>query len=336
MSQITEKERLQREKKRLKEEAALLRPKRKLSKKIWQGFWWVLLVGLVLFHGVAGVIYGGRVTDGAFIVASDVSFADVDQRLVDAGLVAEKVSYQSDLGPMDAWRTFGGNDVWIVHVHGLGGSPADLAPAMAALDDAGYPQLTISYRNDPGQPPDPSGYYQHGVTEWKDLEAAVAYAKAEGARDVILNGWSMGGAIVVAYAYRQEPGSVLAMVLDSPSLNLNDNLEFAASQEDLPFGIPVPPTLTAVASFISAVTTGSNLDLMDYLKRDGQIFSPTLVFHGTDDLKVSIEGSRALAADRPSFVRLVEIPGAGHVESVDVDPARYASTLVAFVNSNAR
>lgn len=336
MSQISERERQQREKKRLKEEAALLRPKRKLTKKLWQGFWWVLLVGLILFHAVAGVSYGGRISDGTFVVPTDISFADVDSRMSDAGLQTEMVTYQSDLGPMEAWRTFGGNDVWVIHVHGKGGSPADFIPAMQALDEAGYPQLAITYRNDPGQPTDPSGYYQHGATEWKDLEAAAAYARAEGARDIIFSGQSMGGAIVVAYAYRQEPGSVLGMVLDAPSLDLNSNIEFAAGQETLPFGIPIPPTLTAVASFISAVTTGSNLDLMDYLKRDGQIVSPTLVFHGTEDLVVPIETSRTLAANRPSFVRLVEIPGAGHLESADVDAGRYASTLVAFVNLNSR
>ncbi len=333
--QISERERQAREKKRAKEEAALYRPRRSLGKKIWQGLWWLVIVGAIVFHAAGGWVYGGRITEGAFEVPSDISFATVDSDLASAGLDVEKVTYQSELGAMDAWRTFGAKDTWVIHVHGKGGSPASFATAMKALADAGYPQLAIAYRNDPGAPADPSGIYQHGVTEWRDLQKAVEYAVAEGADHVVLSGQSMGGAIILAYVYREPTGLVTGLVLDAPSLDLTSNIGLAAEAERLPGNLPVPATLTFTASFVASVQTGANLDLMNYLKRDGQLVVPTLVFHGTDDETVPIETSRQLASDRPGTVTLVEIPGANHVEAMTVDPERYTSTLVAFVNTNA-
>ncbi len=333
--QISERERQAREKKRLREEAALYRPRRSLGKKLWQGFWWLVIVGAVLFHAVGGWVYGGRITDGAFDVPPGISFDSVQGDLDAAGVAAEQITYQSELGAMPAWQTFGAKDTWVIHVHGKGDTPASFAVAMRALQEAGYPQLAIAYRNDPGAPADPSGIYQHGVTEWKDLDRAVEYARSQGAQKVVLSGQSMGGAIVLAYVFRQPPGSISALVLDAPSLDLTANIELAASEERLPGGIPIPPTLTFTAAFISSVQSGANLDLMNYLKRDGQLVVPTLVFHGTADETVPIETSRRLAADRPGIVTLVEIAGAGHVQAMTVDPDRYTSTLVAFINGQA-
>lgn len=333
--QISERERRERDKRRQKEEEALYRPKRPIGRRIWQGFWALLFIVVVAVHAVGGWVYAGRITEGAFEVATDASFDGVTGELSAAGLDVSEVSYDSLLGPMDAWRTAGSSETWVVHVHGKGATPTDFLPALQALDAAGYPQLVISYRNDPGQPADPTGIYQHGTTEWQDLEKAVEYARSEGATRIVLSGQSMGGAIVLAYLYRQPPDLVSAVVLDAPSLDLAANVGLAASRERLPGGIPLPPTLTALAIFMSSVDSGANFDLMNYVKRDGQLVTETLVFHGTEDETVPIETSRRLAEDRPQFVTLVEFEGAGHTESDDQDPGRYGSTLVAFVNANS-
>jgi pimeloyl-ACP methyl ester carboxylesterase len=333
--QISDRERKDRDKRRQKEEAALYQPKRSMGKRLWQGFWGMLFILVVVVHAVGGWVYAGRITEGAFEIPPNISFAEVDATFSAAEIEAEQVTYLSPLGEMDAWRTFGANGTWVIHVHGKEGLPTDFLTAVGALDEAGYPQLVVSYRNDPEQPVDPTGIYQHGTTEWQDLEGAVEYARSEGATGIVLSGQSMGGAIVLAYLYRQAPDLISAVVLDSPSLDLTSSIDLAASRERLPGGIPLPPTLTALAIFISSVDTGANIDLMNYLKRDGQLVTQTLVFHGTEDQTVPIETSRRLAEDRPQFVKLVEIPGADHAESDDVDPERFTSTLVAFVNSNS-
>lgn len=332
---ISERERRKREEKRLKEEAKLYRRQRSLGKRISQVFWGTVFIGLIVFHLGGGYVYGQQVVDRAFAVSTDTSFAEVDSTFAAAGIDAEKVSYDTELGPMDAWRTFGGSSTWVIHVHGKGGSPTAFTPLVKALQDAGYPQLVISYRNDPGQPADPSGYHQHGVTEWEDLAAAVDYARAQGARRLILSGQSMGAGLIFGYSLRQDEEVVSAIVLDSPSLDMSANVKYGASQESLPFGLPIPPTLPPVAVFVASVQTNANFDLMNYSKRAGQLVVPILVLHGTDDKTVPVQTSRDLAADRPATVVLVEFPGADHAEAQTVDPERYLSTIVSFVNANA-
>ncbi len=59
--------------------------------------------------------------------------------------------------------------------------------------------------------------------------------------------------------------------------------------------------------------------------------APILILHGTEDLSVPIETSRALASARPDLVTLVEFEGAKHVQSWNADPEKYATVLEGFV-----
>ena len=64
------------------------------------------------------------------------------------------------------------------------------------------------------------GRYGLGVTEWADIEAAIDYALAHGAKDVVLFGYSMGGAIALQAADRSRLRKrILALVLDAPMIN---------------------------------------------------------------------------------------------------------------------
>src|SRR5690606_11555303 len=79
----------------------------------------------------------------------------------------------------------------------------------------------ISYRNDKIAARCPDPLFRYGATEWRDVEAAVDYAREHGAEQVILVGYSMGGAIVLSFL-NQSPRAkaVSALVLDSPCLDL--------------------------------------------------------------------------------------------------------------------
>ena len=50
--------------------------------------------------------------------------------------------------------------------------------------------MIISYRNDRGLPQDPSGIFQYGVSEWKDVDAAIDEARTI-SENVILWGISL-------------------------------------------------------------------------------------------------------------------------------------------------
>ena len=121
------------------------------------------------------------------------------------GLDYQDVLIPGPLGNLPAWyippaaSATGTSDVWAVLVHGRTANRDTSLPILDNLFELGIPSLTITYRNDEGAPSSKSGYYDFGVTEWEDVEAATRYAFDNGAKKIILFGDSMGGGIVVNY-----------------------------------------------------------------------------------------------------------------------------------------
>lgn len=293
---------------------------------LWGAFW--TLVGLALVFHVAGGWYfsGELIEDGFEIEADDLVAVSGDYEL-------EQVTYVTPLGAMAAWYLPAGGTTWVIHIHGKGATPAEAEPMFAPLQDAGYPQLAITYRNDDGQPQDPSGYYQYGATEWEDVAGAVEYALENGAERVVLNGYSTGGAHAMSFMYRQSLDTVSGVMLDSPNLDLSETVDYAASQRELPL-LPfnVPPTLSAVAQFFTALRIDINWKSLDYVDRSAvSLRQPVLVHHGTADLTVPVTESIELAEAQPDLVRLIQVEGADHVGSFDADPGKYIEEVLGFL-----
>ncbi len=308
---------------------------RSLPSRIWRGFLFFLVVLVFAAHVLGGWYFSGEIVDRLFTPPAEVNgpFEDwLYQTPGEAGLDATEIQYQSAIGPMDAWVTDGTRSEWVIHVHGAGADRGQALRSMVFLDEAGYHQMAISYRNDPGQPPDDSGQYRYGVTEREDLAAAVEYARAQGATDIVLYGYSTGAAISMAYAIRQPIGTVAAMVFDSPNLDVEQTVDFQASQEELPLvGLPVPFTVTATAKFFTALRADINWGTFDYLDRSEALSMPVLVIHGTEDTTVPIDTSRQLAELRSDLVRFIAVDGAGHVASFNSDPASYQLAVLDFL-----
>jgi uncharacterized protein len=299
----------------------------KLRTFLWGSFW--ALVGLALILHVGGGWYFSDqlITDGFEPAPGDITPVQGDIEL-------ENVIYDTPLGGMDAWYLPAAGDVWVIHVHGKGATPAEPLPLFAPLQQAGYPQLSITYRNDQGQPLDPSGYYQYGATEWQDVSGAVDYALAQGATKVVLDGFSTGAANVMSFLSREPREAVLGVLMDAPNVDFGQTVDYAATQRELPLiPITVPPTLAATAKFITSLRTGVNWRLIDYIEGAGTtIRQPVLIHHGTADLTVPIEESRELQAAKPSLVQLIEVQGAGHVESFNVDQQKYIDDVLGFLS----
>jgi alpha-beta hydrolase superfamily lysophospholipase len=249
-----------------------------------------------------------------------------------AGIAYEDVRYETPVGPMDAWFVPGTSERWVILVHGKGVDRAETLRVLVSVAALGHPVLSITYRNDQGQPADPSGYYRFGTTEWQDLEGAVRYARDAGAADVVLVGFSTGGTIAVSFMDRSPlADEVAAVVLDAPNLDLGRAVDVEAAERSLPLvGLPIPPTLLAAAKVIAELRYDFDFGELDYLDRAAAIAVPLLVFHGTEDGTVPVEVSRHLAEERPATV-YVEIAGAGHVESWNRSPAGYEERLRAFL-----
>lgn len=237
------------------------------------------------------------------------------------------VQVPDPLGPMPAWYIPGRLPVWAILVHGYKASRTDPLRAAPTLISLGLPVLDLSYRNDAGAPHSPDRLYHLGATEWQDVEAGVRYALVHGARAVVLYGYSMGGGVVESFMYRSpEAAHVRAVVLDAPALDWGATIGLAASQRGLP-------------SFLAAVTERVvawrlrlwDLNAINAVAESSHMHTPTLLFHGGDDRLVPIGPSIALAHDRPDLVTFVQVAGAAHTQSWNVEPARYTAALRSFL-----
>jgi pimeloyl-ACP methyl ester carboxylesterase len=308
---------------------------RSLSSRIWRGFLFAVVVAVFAGHVLGGWFLSGDIRDEYFTASAEPAASPDDwvyDSPAEAGLDVTEIRYDSPLGQMSAWVTDGSRSEWIIHVHGEGGGPGQALRSMQFLDAAGYHQMAITYRNDFGQPVDPSGQRRYGVTEREDVAAAVEYVRGQGATEISLVGYSSGAAISMAYAIRQPIGTIANVVFDAPNLDLEQTVDFDVSQKNIPLvGLPVPFTVTAVAKFFTALRSDINWRSFDYLERSEALSMPVLIFHGTEDTEVPLDTSRQLAELRSDLVRFVIVDGAGHVASYNADPASYELAVLDFL-----
>ncbi|QFZ16653.1 alpha/beta hydrolase family protein [Saccharothrix syringae] len=247
------------------------------------------------------------------------------------GLDYTDVRIPTELGDAPAWLVPATSPTWVVAVHGRGGSRTEALRVVPTLHDLGLPVLAVTYRNDEGAPRSPDGLYHLGDTEWRDVEAAVRYARAHGAREVVLYGWSMGGAIVGQFLGRSaEAGAVVAAVLDAPVVSWRKTLEAQARDRGL------PGRLAPVAELVSDWRADLEFHRFELVEHPPAHRPPTLLFHGGADGTVPVGASRDLATAAPRLgwpVRYVEVPGAEHTAEWNVDPGAYEEVLAEFLGS---
>lgn len=244
------------------------------------------------------------------------------------------VAVPTPLGPAPAWMVPAPGDTWVVMVHGRGGSRRESLRVLPALHGLGHPVLVVTYRNDEGAPPSPDGQYHLGDTEWLDVEAAVEYALAQGARQVVLFAWSMGGAITGAFLDRSPLATtVAAVVWDAPLVDWRATLRQQARNRRL------PPGLTPLATSITSRRIGIDFDHFDFRRRPPAVRPPTFVVHGDADTAVPVHPSRALAAAASGLdwpMEYVELAGVEHTAAWNADPEAYESGIVTFLSEVLR
>ncbi len=247
------------------------------------------------------------------------------------GIPFEEIAFASPLGKLTAWQINGSEDTWVIFVHGKGASRREALRMLPVVGRAGLPSLVITYRNDEGAPEDPSGYYRYGITEWQDLEAAARYALANGAADLVVVGYSMGGGIVANFLYQSPLADrVVGVILDSPMLDLGATLDLAARNRNL------PAFLTQVVKTISGFRFGIDWEALDYLRRADDISVPILLFHGGADQTVPVSTSETLAESRPDLVTYLLFKDAPHVGAWNVDSETYEAAVSEFIDRVAR
>lgn len=251
-------------------------------------------------------------------------------------LAFEDVVVEGPLGPLPSWWVPAADPVGtIVVVHGRGATREEALRFLPTLVDAGWNVLVQTYRGDEGAPAWPDGRVRYGTTEWRDVEAAMAYVADRRPDDAIVPfGVSMGGALVAQFLDRTDRGdlraSVPGVVLDSPILSLDALLDLQAGLNGIP-EIAEPVLLPVVKLFADLRVDGFDSAALEQTADDGTFDVPTLVVHGSADGFVPVEPSARLAADDDD-VRHVDVAEAGHVRTWNVDPEGYAELLTTFLD----
>jgi len=306
------------------------------------GLWWdggaallsekVTVSGDVVVRTVTAMLHGS-LTAGLH-AAVDVRMYDRDPRQ-DRGLDFDQVTVTGELGAMPAWfvppTTTTASTTWIIAVHGRQGTMTEPLRILPTLATSGHPTLVISYRNDPNTPTSPDGYYHLGDTEWRDVDAAMGYARAHGATAVVLYGWSMGGTLTLT-ALRRMPAADLALVrgviLDSPAVDWTTVLNYQGDQRGL------PGFITWTAERLVELRDRFRLSDVDGRTYAPQLSLPTLVFlDTTDDTVPNGPTLDFVAAARPGVVKLVKTTGGSHTGSWNVDPGAYQATVTSFLTA---
>lgn len=250
------------------------------------------------------------------------------------GIPFTDIEYPLDGGRAGAWYIEGATSTWVIFVHGKGAPRNEALRLLPLAVERGYHAMVIDYRNDPGAPPDPTGIYQYGATEWQDVASAVRYARSNGAQGLVLIGYSMGGANVASFLYESPlRAQTTAVILDSPVLNFGETIDYAAAQTTLPLtSIAVPNSLTAVAKWIAGWRFGVDWTATDYVSRWRGLQTPMLIIQGTGDDTVPLGPAQQLAGYRPDLVTLVAPEGVGHVLAWNADSEAYESSINGFLN----
>jgi alpha-beta hydrolase superfamily lysophospholipase len=248
------------------------------------------------------------------------------------GIGVQDVVVPGPLGPLPAWYFPGRQGTFVIGVHGQNGTRRDLLRVIDSVHRAGFPALAVTYRNDLGVARDPSGYHQYGRTEWRDLEAAVRWSLAHGARSIVLAGQSMGGSIVAAFLGRSPlAASVTRVVLDAPMLDLRAAVRYQVDRRLVPVLRRLPAPLIWATERMASARFGVDWPAASYLREAAWLTVPALVTHGDDDQRVPISTSIRLKELKPALVTFERFPGAGHLESWNCDRPRYESLLETFL-----
>lgn len=257
----------------------------------------------------------------------------------DLGYDFEEVLVETELGPAPAWLVPAPNaptTTWAIMVHGRGATRQESLRGLIPARQLGLTSLVVSYRNDGDAPATPDGRYALGMTEWRDVEAAIGYALDHGATDIVLFGWSMGGAISLAAADLSSMRQYIrALVLDAPVVDWVDVLAHQAQKNRIPRGVgrfgqfllahPWGRRITGMAAPV-------DFRAMDWVARAVELRTPTLILHSVDDEFVPFGPSALLAGRNPEMVTLETFRKARHTKEWNVDPERWEGTVEAWLS----
>jgi dienelactone hydrolase len=254
------------------------------------------------------------------------------------GATHQDVVIETPVGPAPAWLIPAAKKTgrWLIGVHGRGVRRQECLRAVDVARRCGYTSLLVSYRNDGDAPRSADGRYGLGDTEWPDVDAALEYAIANGATEVVLMGWSMGGAISLQVATRSSHADVLrGIILESPVVDWSETISYQTDASHAPRVVSAAAR-RLISSPWARQLTGQDepidLDRLDFVSRASELSLPILLMHSADDGYVPPYASRALALARPDIVTFDEFTIARHAKLWNYDADRFNENIGGWLN----
>lgn len=259
------------------------------------------------------------------------------------GLPYKDVGIPVEDGVAPAWKfppteaSAGDSGTWAIHVHGLGGKKSGSLRGVPVADRLGYTSLVVSFRNDGEAPASADRRYHLGQSEWRDVDAAVSYALDQGASQIVLFGWSLGGTIALQLTLESEfRDRIVGLVLDAPVIDWKSTLMANARSSMLPgwiaaLGLRIleSPRLC----WIVGLGTALNLRDLDVVARAGGLRLPALVIHSERDRSTPFAVSRRFVDRRPDLATLVTFPSVEHTQEWNVDPEGWDAAVFGWLRN---
>jgi len=229
---------------------------------------------------------------------------------------------------------------WTIHVHGLRSSRNGALRSAPAAVEAGWMSLVVSYAGDEECAPADSLPSTLGTREWRDVDDAISYAIEQGAREIVLVAWSMGGTIaMLALEQSAHRDRVRALVLVAPALDWTRVVENAVAGARLPRSVAgasmriLGSSLGAKALGLIEAVDAPALNWVDGPRPAPRV--PTLIVHSLRDPVVPVSGSLAYVKRHPG-AELVAFDATGHCNEANQDPARFHDAIAGFLRGLTR
>ena len=259
------------------------------------------------------------------------------------GLPYNDVCIPVENGMAPAWQfppsdaSGGDSATWAIHIHGLGGKKSGALRGVPVAGRLGYTSLVVSFRNDGEAPASMDRRYHLGQSEWRDVDAAVSYALDQGASQIVLFGWSLGGTIALQMTLESDfRDRIVGLVLDAPVIDWTSTLMANARSSMLPrwiaaLGLRIleSPRLCWIAGLGSAL----NLRSLDAVARADELRLPVLVLHSERDRSTPFAVSRRFVDRRPNAATLVTFPSVEHTQEWNADPEGWDAAVFGWLRS---
>jgi carboxylesterase len=225
-------------------------------------------------------------------------------------------------------------DTAVMLLHGLTGTPDDVASVANALVSDGY---TVSAPLLPGRGTCPADMDGLCWEDWMTSALSVYDELAKRHRQVIVGGVSAGATMALDVALRRRPK---ALLLYAPALAVRNRFAYLTPyvwrvirRWPSPASDMVEPSAAATCYDTVPVRAVAELiaGIRQVRSRLGEITCPTLVAHAVSDRLVPVADARELARRLGGPVTTLFLEGSGHAITCDARRQDVADASLAFV-----